>query len=79
MPNDEKGYGNRRRVIERIGSGGQGVVYKVADVEGLPTQHALETTLKAFGTMPGSFDVSSSTIAAAARRRIQRSAISTNQ
>ena len=51
MPNDEKAYGNRWRVIERIGSRGQGGVYKVADIMGLPTHRALETTLEAFGTM----------------------------
>jgi len=38
MPDEAKTFGGRWRVVDRLGKGGQGVVYKVADMEGVPVQ-----------------------------------------
>jgi len=39
-------FGNRWRVLEQIGNGGQGVVFKVADIKGVPTERDQVLALK---------------------------------
>ena len=38
MPKEAEIFAGRWRVVDRLGKGGQGVVYKVADVKGVPSE-----------------------------------------
>ncbi len=46
MADIEKVYGNRWRVVKRLGRGGQANVYEVTDMAGLPSSRQLAMTLK---------------------------------